>query len=360
MNPLSEADLNTCLKVLESSDKSAAGGDRAEESRMLDVLKQLRSRTVTADLLKRTNAGKRLNKFCKHDSQAVSQAAKTAVEAWKQCVKQEQLQAEQAAGAAEGQQHHSAEPAAAPVRSTVGALADGPARPSSTDRPGSGAAELRRQPSAPRPAAGSLARSLSAGTPGGAFAVNPPRCGNDTRDKVRVMLAEALAVGYGTAAAGPGAGGEDAGGGGGSSLQSPNLLAAAIEESLHELLGGGGQPGGEYKAKARSLCFNLKDAKNPDLRERVLSGSVPAEALVRMSAEEMASDEQKRKNKELKDWLAKEATLGLNNTASTDMFQCGRCKQRKTTYYQLQTRSADEPMTTFVTCVNCQARWKFC
>ena len=46
--------------------------------------------------------------------------------------------------------------------------------------------------------------------------------------------------------------------------------------------------------------------------------------------------------------------------ASTDQFKCGKCKQRKCTYFQLQTRSADEPMTTFVTCVNCNNRWKFC
>lgn len=42
------------------------------------------------------------------------------------------------------------------------------------------------------------------------------------------------------------------------------------------------------------------------------------------------------------------------------MFTCARCKSKKTTYYQLQTRSADEPMTTFVTCVGCGHRWKFC
>ena len=44
--------------------------------------------------------------------------------------------------------------------------------------------------------------------------------------------------------------------------------------------------------------------------------------------------------------------------ASTDAFQCGKCKQRKCTYFQLQTRSADEPMTTFVQCVNCGNRWR--
>ncbi|KAG8929841.1 RNA polymerase II elongation factor [Tulasnella sp. 418] len=45
--------------------------------------------------------------------------------------------------------------------------------------------------------------------------------------------------------------------------------------------------------------------------------------------------------------------------AETDAFKCGRCKQRKTRYRQAQTRSADEPMTTFVTCTNCGNRWKF-
>ena len=40
------------------------------------------------------------------------------------------------------------------------------------------------------------------------------------------------------------------------------------------------------------------------------------------------------------------------------LFKCGKCKSKKTTYYQLQTRSADEPMTTFVTCLACMNRWK--
>jgi DNA-directed RNA polymerase subunit M/transcription elongation factor TFIIS len=40
------------------------------------------------------------------------------------------------------------------------------------------------------------------------------------------------------------------------------------------------------------------------------------------------------------------------------LFKCGKCKSVKTTYYQMQTRSADEPMTTYVTCKNCGNRWK--
>ena len=40
-------------------------------------------------------------------------------------------------------------------------------------------------------------------------------------------------------------------------------------------------------------------------------------------------------------------------------FTCRKCKSKDCTYYQMQTRSADEPMTTFITCENCGNRWKF-
>jgi DNA-directed RNA polymerase subunit M/transcription elongation factor TFIIS len=44
---------------------------------------------------------------------------------------------------------------------------------------------------------------------------------------------------------------------------------------------------------------------------------------------------------------------------SDGLFRCGKCKTYKTTYHQLQTRGADESMTTYVTCLNCHNRWKF-
>ena len=46
------------------------------------------------------------------------------------------------------------------------------------------------------------------------------------------------------------------------------------------------------------------------------------------------------------------------NSIYTDIYQCNKCKERKCSYYQLQTRSADEPMTTFITCINCGKKWK--
>jgi len=44
--------------------------------------------------------------------------------------------------------------------------------------------------------------------------------------------------------------------------------------------------------------------------------------------------------------------------SSTDMFTCKKCKSKNCTYYELQTRSADEPATIFVTCLDCGKHWK--
>lgn len=48
----------------------------------------------------------------------------------------------------------------------------------------------------------------------------------------------------------------------------------------------------------------------------------------------------------------------VNVAAATDTFTCRKCKNNQCTYYQMQTRSADEPMTTFCQCITCGNRWK--
>jgi DNA-directed RNA polymerase subunit M/transcription elongation factor TFIIS len=48
----------------------------------------------------------------------------------------------------------------------------------------------------------------------------------------------------------------------------------------------------------------------------------------------------------------------LKPEAMTSLFKCRKCKSRETSYYEVQTRSADEPMTQFITCLSCSNRWR--
>lgn len=48
----------------------------------------------------------------------------------------------------------------------------------------------------------------------------------------------------------------------------------------------------------------------------------------------------------------------IHNTFISGIYRCGRCRGNKTTYYQAQIRRADEPMTTFVSCLDCNHSWK--
>jgi len=114
-----------------------------------------------------------------------------------------------------------------------------------------------------------------------------------------------------------------------------------------------------YKNKMRSLIFNLRDKNNPGLRESVVSGEISASRLCVMGPQDMASEERKAQDRKLAEENLFKARGAGPQQAETDAFRCARCGQRKCTYYQMQTRSADEPMTTFVTCVNCNCRWKF-
>lgn len=55
--------------------------------------------------------------------------------------------------------------------------------------------------------------------------------------------------------------------------------------------------------------------------------------LVNLSPEEMASDEKRQQNAKIRQEVAADLVRGQTQQASTDMFQCGRCKQKKCTYY---------------------------
>ena len=171
-----------------------------------------------------------------------------------------------------------------------------------------------------------------------------PELGDPLRDRTRELLAEALVLCVGSA-------------GVYASRADCAATAMAIERAMADKWTDVGK---EYKAKFRQLSFNLRDPKNPDLRAQVADGLIDPVSLLDLAPEQLASAARRTENEAIREHATNEAVRGQRKEASTDAFKCGKCKQRKCTYYQLQTRSADEPMTTFVTCVNCDNRWKFC
>ncbi len=114
-----------------------------------------------------------------------------------------------------------------------------------------------------------------------------------------------------------------------------------------------------YINKSRSLYMNLKKdsyIKNTSLITKINSPKFDLENIAFMTYQEIFPEHWK---KLLDEKYKREAVMYEDKTeAMTDMFKCGRCKQRKCTYYELQTRSADEGMTIFITCVNCGNRWR--
>ncbi len=109
-----------------------------------------------------------------------------------------------------------------------------------------------------------------------------------------------------------------------------------------------------YSDRLRSIYINIKN--NVDLMTKLRTKEIKAHRLAYMSHQEMNPGAWREliKEKEIRDKHKYDPVL----EASTDEFTCRRCKSTQCTYYQLQTRSADEPMTTFVSCINCGKKWK--
>lgn len=116
----------------------------------------------------------------------------------------------------------------------------------------------------------------------------------------------------------------------------------------------------KYKNRVRSRVSNLSDSKNPFLRFNVLRGELAPERIAKMTAEEMASDELKKEREKFTKEAINDHQMALTGGTKTSDIKCPACKKFNVFYNQVQTRSADEPMTTFCYCNECGKRWKFC
>ena len=114
-----------------------------------------------------------------------------------------------------------------------------------------------------------------------------------------------------------------------------------------------------YVDKFKGLLLNLNvksTVKNKELLKRLKKGEFKAHELAFMTHQELYPEKWKYLIEEKIKRDKSEGTVDLS--AATDEFFCFKCKKRKCSYYQMQTRSADEPMTTFITCLLCGNNWR--
>ena len=78
-----------------------------------------------------------------------------------------------------------------------------------------------------------------------------------------------------------------------------------------------------------------------------------------MTHEELKSEEQRIEDAKLQKENMDKAMVAQAERSISSSLECGKCKKKMVSYSQAQTRSADEPMTTFCECTNCGNRWKF-
>lgn len=291
------------------------------DSEIKDILTLLKKEAkVTEALLRESKAGLAVGKLRTHSSADVSNLAKELVKKWKAEVDREKASRGDAGkGSAPAKKAGSKSTTPAPTTPVV-ASAPKPAAVAAS----SPAVKTTGQPTA-----------RTAKSDG----VKMDVLGDKTRDKCMELIYDALALESGS--------------------PSDLILKRARAVEMAVFAANDHSTSAAYKAKVRSLFVNLKDKTNPGLRESVVSGDLSAEKFANMTSAEMASNERKAEDEKIRaDNLFGSLAAG-EQEAETDAFQCGRCKQRKCRYRQAQTRSADEPMTTFVTCTNCGNRWKF-
>lgn len=140
-------------------------------------------------------------------------------------------------------------------------------------------------------------------------------------------------------------------------IKNLKIKIVEIEDKLNETLKGEVP----YLNRVLEIIHNLKDEKNEEFRENIINGKIKPEELCTMNSVDMLSKNKQKeieKEKEKKvdevrtDWQEKHGQV------TEGVYKCRVCGGRKTIQHEQQTRSADEPMTLFITCLNCKNTWR--
>lgn len=138
------------------------------------------------------------------------------------------------------------------------------------------------------------------------------------------------------------------------------VLALDVEAELYAAYGCSYSLTKAYAHKARTLLFNLKDSRNADLRQRLVSGELPAHSLVRMSGPDMANPQLVRQRKE---WIRKRTHEVMRDGREaegfeSDLFECRNCGSSRTRYRQWRRKAVVDRTRIIVICLRCPYRWE--
>ena len=111
----------------------------------------------------------------------------------------------------------------------------------------------------------------------------------------------------------------------------------------------------KYSQLTRKIIANITYTPNAsDVKDKIINNVWKAEDIASMTHIQLHPEfHEEIKLKIMEQYITKEPEQEHDG-----FFKCHKCKSMKTTYTQAQTRSADEPMTTFVVCLTCENRWK--
>ena len=261
--------------------KATAAGESPEN--IVKILNDLKTGVVpTEDLLRSTKIGVIVNRSKQHKNPEVARLANEIVKKWRDDINKQK--------------------ASTPAKPNNGASPKG--------TPPSSSADDKSKPSVP-PAERTWKKD----------GVDRARTGQSTRDNCIGLLYDGLCPH--------------------STLSSTSILnfATAIERAAFSAYGP--ETNEAYKSKIRSLYQNLKNKSNPQLRARILGGEIGAERFVTMSHEELKSAERRAEDSKIeRDNMNSAMAPQVERSISTSL-TCGKCGQRKVSYSQAQTRSAD-------------------
>jgi transcription elongation factor S-II len=114
-----------------------------------------------------------------------------------------------------------------------------------------------------------------------------------------------------------------------------------------------------YEKRIKCIISNMH--ANSDFINKLLLGQIEISNLAIMNPEEFLSQETRQIMLKKKEDAFKSRRTDWNtlmNPGVAGIYRCGKCKCNRTTSYQVQIRRADEPMTTFITCMDCNHSWR--